>query len=73
MAAKVSIIIPIYNVEIYLDECLESVKRQTLHDIEIICVNDGSNDNSLDIVKNMRKMIRVLLLLIKKTVDMERQ
>ena len=51
MAAKVSIIIPIYNVEIYLDECLESVKRQTLHDIEIICVNDGSNDNSLDIVK----------------------
>lgn len=51
MAAKVSIIIPIYNVEIYLDECLESVKRQTLHDIEIICVNDGSKDNSLAIVK----------------------
>lgn len=49
--AKVSIIIPTYNVEMYLDECLESVKRQTLEDIEIICVNDGSTDNSLSIIK----------------------
>ncbi len=49
--AKVSIIIPTYNVEMYLDECLESVKRQTLGDIEIICVNDGSTDNSLEIIK----------------------
>ena len=49
--AKVSIILPIYNVERYLDECLESVKRQTLKDIEIICVNDGSTDSSLNIIK----------------------
>lgn len=49
--AKVSIIIPTYNVEMYLDECLESVKRQTLEDIEIICVNDGSTDNSLSIIR----------------------
>lgn len=49
--AKVSIIVPTYNVEIYLEQCLESLHRQTLHDIEIICVNDGSKDNSLEIIK----------------------
>lgn len=49
--AKVSIIIPIYNVEMYLEECLDSVKNQTLQDVEIICVNDGSTDSSLDIIK----------------------
>lgn len=48
---KVSIIIPIYNVEKYLRECLDSVINQTLTDIEIICVNDGSPDNSLEIIK----------------------
>lgn len=49
--AKVSIILPIYNVEIYLRECLESVVNQTLKEIEIICVNDGSTDASLDIIQ----------------------
>ena len=49
--AKVSIIIPTYNVELFLDECLESIQRQTLQDIEIICVNDGSTDHSLEIIK----------------------
>ena len=44
--AKVSVIIPIYNVEKYLKECLESVIDQTLKDIEIICVDDGSPDTS---------------------------
>ena len=48
---KVSIVIPIYNVEKYLRECLESVVNQTLQDIEIICVNDGSTDNCLEILK----------------------
>lgn len=49
--AKVSIIVPTYNVEMYLEECMESIKRQTLHDIEVICVNDGSTDGSLAILK----------------------
>lgn len=48
---KVSIIIPIYNTEKYLYKCLESVTDQTLSDIEIICVNDGSTDGSLQIMQ----------------------
>ena len=62
----VSIIIPIYNVEGYLAECLESVINQTYKNIEIICVNDGSTDKSLSILENYGKAILVLLLLIKK-------
>ena len=52
---KVSIIIPIYNAEEYLDNCLNSVVTQTLKDIEIICINDGSTDRSLKILKNFAK------------------
>ena len=48
---KVSVVLPIYNVEQYLRECLDSVVKQTLKDIEIICVNDGSTDSSLQIIK----------------------
>ena len=48
---KVSVIIPVYNVENYLRECLDSVVNQTLKDIEIICVDDGSTDSSLEILK----------------------
>ena len=47
---RVSIIIPIYNAAPYLERCLDSLIHQTLSDIEIICVNDGSTDNSLDIL-----------------------
>ncbi|WP_196001868.1 glycosyltransferase [Clostridium sp. 1001271B_151109_B4] len=43
---KVSIIVPVYNVEEYLPKCLESLINQTLEEIEILCVNDGSTDNS---------------------------
>jgi len=48
---KVSVVIPVYNVENYLSECLDSIVDQTLTDIEIICINDGSTDNSLKILK----------------------
>lgn len=47
---KVSIVIPCYNVEKYLRQCLDSVVNQTLKDLEIICVNDGSKDSTLDII-----------------------
>jgi glycosyltransferase involved in cell wall biosynthesis len=48
---KVSIIIPVYNVERYLKECLDSVINQTLKEIQIICVNDGSTDKSAEILE----------------------
>ena len=55
LTPKVSILVPICNVEKYLDECLSSLINQTLTDIEIICLNDGSTDSSLSIVKKYAK------------------
>lgn len=52
---KVSIIIPVYNACRYLAECLESVIAQTFQDIEIICINDGSTDDSVKILKEFQK------------------
>ena len=49
---KFSIIIPVYNVEKYIKKCLDSVFAQTEKDYEVIVVNDGTKDNSMDIVKN---------------------
>lgn len=51
----VSVIVPVYNVENYLEECLDSICNQTLSNIEIICVNDGSTDNSLNILNDYAK------------------
>lgn len=48
--SKVSVIIPVYNVEAYLRQCIDSVVGQTLPDIEVICVDDGSTDGSADIL-----------------------
>lgn len=52
----ISVIIPVYNVEPYLKESLDSVCNQTFKDIEIICVNDGSTDNSLQILEEYKKI-----------------
>ena len=52
---KISVIIPVYNVEEYIEQCVESVVNQTLKEIEIIIVNDGTQDNS------MKKIERFLL------------
>ena len=52
---KISIIIPIYNTEKFIEECLKSLITQTFKDFEIICVNDGSTDNTLNILKIFEK------------------
>ncbi len=51
MGTKVSVILPVYNVSDYLRQCMDSIVGQTLKDIEIICVDDGSTDDSLAILK----------------------
>lgn len=52
---KVSIIVPVYNVEDYIPKCLDSLINQTYRNIEIICVNDGSQDNSLEVLNKYKK------------------
>lgn len=53
--AKVSVLVPCYNVEKYLPECLDSIVNQTLKELEIICINDGSKDSTLKIIKQYAK------------------
>ena len=58
---KVSVIIPVYNAEKYLKECINSVLNQTYQEIEIIAVNDGSTDNSLKILEKYSDKIKIIL------------
>ena len=54
---KLSVIVPVYNVEKYINKCLDSLINQTLKDIEFIFVNDGSLDNSVKItIKSFKKI-----------------
>jgi len=52
---KISVIIPVYNMEKYLGECLDSILQQTLSDLEMIIINDGSTDSSLSIIREYQK------------------
>ena len=52
---KISILVPCYNVEKYLAECLSSLLIQSLKEIEIICINDGSTDGTSEILKSFQK------------------
>ena len=65
MEKKVSVIIPVYNVEKYLRECLDSVVTQDLDDIEIICINDGSTDGSSRILAEYATQYEKLAILDK--------
>lgn len=47
----ISVILPIYNAEPFLEECLTSIKNQTFTDLEILCVNDGSTDSSVETIQ----------------------
>lgn len=51
----VSVLVPVFNVEKYLRQCLESLSCQTLDDIQIICIDDGSTDKSLEILREFEK------------------
>ena len=53
---KISVIIPVYNVEKYLTQCLESVIKQELEDIEIICVDNGAKPAEKEILSNYSKL-----------------
>lgn len=59
---KISVIIPVYNNEKFLGECLDSVSNQTLDDIEIICINDGSTDSSLEILNEYSTDKRITII-----------
>jgi len=63
---KISFIVPVYNVELYLEECLNSLVNQTYNNIEIIVVNDGSTDSSLLILKKYAEKDRRIVLIDKK-------
>ena len=52
MPVKISIVFPVYNVEKYLKQSLDSLINQTFSDFELICVNDGSTDSSLEILES---------------------
>ena len=54
---KFSIIIPVYNVEKYIGKCIDSIMNQTYQDFEVIVVNDGTKDNSMNIVKNYNEFV----------------
>ena len=61
---KVSIVVPVYNVEKYLEKCLDSLVHQTLEDIEIIIVNDGSTDGSPEICRKYAKKYKKIAMAI---------
>lgn len=62
---KISIIIPVYNAGKFLEKCLESVVNQNLKEIEIICVNDGSIDNSMEILQNFAQKDKRIIIIDK--------
>ncbi len=63
---KLSVIVPVYNVEKYLKRCLDSLVCQTLDDIEVICINDGSKDKSLDILLRYEEKYKDIIKVINK-------
>ena len=60
---KVSVIIPVFNTEEFLSKCLDTIVNQTLKEIEIICIDDGSTDNSLDILRKYAKQDKRIIVL----------
>ena len=59
MEKKVSVIVPVYNAEKYLKECVDSIVNQTYNNFEVILVNDGSTDNSRNICEEYEKNMKI--------------
>ena len=60
---EVSVVVPAYNVEEYIGQCLKSILKQTFENIEILCIDDGSRDRTVDIIREyMAKDGRIRLL-----------
>lgn len=68
----VSIIVPIYNLEKYIDKCIKSLISQTYRNIEIILVDDGSSDNSSNIIDRYARMDKRICVIHKKTREFQR-
>lgn len=64
---KITVIIPVYNVENYLERCLKSILYNTYTNLEIICVNDGSTDNSKKILEDYSQRDKRVVVINKKT------
>ncbi len=62
----VSVLIPVYNAENYISDCLKSIQSQTFKDFEVICIDDGSIDNSLNILKECSKTIPLIRVISQK-------
>lgn len=65
----VSVIIPCYNAEKYLKKCLDSIIYQTLNQIEVICIDDGSTDNTIDILKNYAIVDKRFVIITQKNIN----
>ncbi len=69
----ISIIVPVYNVEKYIADCLESIAKQSYQNIEVIIVNDGSTDNSIQICKDYAEKDKRFKIITQKTRDCQLQ
>ena len=60
MEKKISIIIPVYNAEKFIKRCLLSAINQTYKNLEIICIDDGSNDDSSNIIEELAQIVMII-------------
>lgn len=67
---KVSVIVPVYNVEKYLPECIDSLLKQTFEDVEFIFVNDGSTDLSSNILEKYKELDQRIIIINKTMVEL---
>ena len=63
---KISVIVPVYNTEKYIEKCLKSLDDQTMKDFEVVIVNDGSKDESERAIKNYMRRTRMNIKYLKK-------